>query len=381
MKLTKSLFMLCAAGLSLCACNSDDIKDQMPEGPGMVEVNIINPFATTKAAATNGSTVNIQGTVTVTLTHANGTLTQTLTIDPDDAATKKAKFWNVVNPQKVTASINGGIANYTEIDITQESGTGGNLQAAPNVIPAYGETTTFGLSGDMQPTGEEDENSGYKEGDETKTFQKYTAGITMAIPVARLEVGHITHSAHTLDVCDFSELTIAGVYLDKVSLKGNSFASNKYAATTTVTDYTQSTAILKDGPASATAFNSSTYFPAENQVYAFNFFAGSQNPIFKVYFSSAIFATGAQKDQPREGWAMITRYKKWNTETSKYEDVIFENGKIYQIKNVTLVNITPNQRHNNVLIIIESRTSKLIGPAQIGLDRHVHSKAHNSAKK
>jgi hypothetical protein len=128
----------------------------MPEGPGMIEVNIINPFATTKATATSGSTVNIQGTLTVTLTHANGTLTQTLTIDPDDAATTKtAKFWNVVNPQKVTASINGGIANYTGINITQKSGTGGNLQADPNVIPAYGETTSFTVDGSMTATNSE----------------------------------------------------------------------------------------------------------------------------------------------------------------------------------------------------------------------------------
>lgn len=339
MKLTKSLFMLCAAGLSLCACNSDDIKDQLPEGPGMVEVSVINPFATTKAAATNGSTVNIKGTLTVTLTHANGTLTQTLEIGADDAeTTKTAKFWNVVNPQKVTASINGGIASYSAIEITQddEAAVGGNLQAEPNVIPAYGETTSFTVDGSMTATNAEASGSGYKVGDAGKSFTKYKAAITMAIPVARLEVGHITHSAHTADVCDFLELQIAGVYLDKVSLNGNSYATNKYAATGTATDYTQSTAILKDGPASATDFNSSTYFPAENQVYAFNFFAGSQNPIFKVYFSSAKFATGAQQGQEREGWAMITRYKKWNTSTSSYEDVTFENGKIYQIKNVTL---------------------------------------------
>ncbi|MBO5811609.1 MAG: hypothetical protein J6Q97_00110, partial [Bacteroidaceae bacterium] len=73
-----------------------------------------------------------------------------------------------------------------------------------------------------------------------------------------------------------------------------------------------------------------------NEVYAFNFSAGSQNPIFKVYFNSAKFATGAQQGQDREGWAMITRYKKLNTTTGLYEDVTFENGKIYQIKNVTL---------------------------------------------
>jgi hypothetical protein len=84
------------------------------------------------------------------------------------------------------------------------------------------------------------------------------------------------------------------------------------------------------------AFSSTTFYPAYEEVYAFNFFAGSQNPIFKVYFNSAQFATGAQAGQVREGWAMITRYKRWNTGTSSYEDVTFENGKIYQITNVTL---------------------------------------------
>lgn len=333
MKLRKSLFMLCAAGLSLCACNSDDIKDQMPEGPGMVEVSVINPFATTKAAATSGSTVNIQGTLTVTLTHANGTLTQTLEIGAGDAEiTKTAKFWNVVNPREVTASINGGIESYTGIEITQESGTGGNLQAAPEFIPAYGKTTSFTEEGTMTATNEEKSGSGYKDGDAGKVFTKYDAEITMAIPVARLEIGHITHSAHTEDVCNFSELKIKGVYLDKVSPNGNSYASNKYAATTIATDYTQDKAILKDFLNEPAVFSSATFYPAEDEVYAFNFFAGSQNPIFKVYFSSAKFATGAQQNQPREGWAMITRYKQAGTGN----DVTFENGKIYQITDVTL---------------------------------------------
>lgn len=339
MKLTKSLFMLCAAGLSLCACNSDDIKDQMPEGPGMVEVSVINPFATTKAAATSGSTVNIQGTLTVTLTDANTTFTQTLTIGAGDAATTKtAKFWNVVNPQKVTASINGGIASYTAIDITQKTGDGGNLQADPQFIPAYGETESFNPNGSITATDEDAEvaGNGYKDGDVGKSFTKYNAAITMAIPVARLEVGPITHFPHTEDVCDFSELKIAGVYLDKVSPRGNSYASNTYAKTALAEEYTEDDAILKDFLETPAAFSSNTFYPDEEEVYAFNFFAGSQNPIFKVYFSSAKFATGAQKDQEREGWAMITRYKKWNTETSKYDDVTFENGKIYQITDVKL---------------------------------------------
>lgn len=350
MKLTKSLFMLCAAGLSLCACNSDDIKDQLPEGPGMVEVSVINPFATTKAAATGGSTVNIQGTLTVTLTDANTTFTQTLTIGAGDAATTKtAKFWNVVNPQSVTASINGGIASYTAIDITQKSGNGGNLQAAPEVIPAYGETSSFSPDGSMNATDADAEvtGNGYKAGDAGKSFTKYKAAITMAIPVARLEVGHITHSAHTEDACDFSELKIKGVYLDKLSLNGSAYSGGSYAKTASaVSDYTQESAILKDFLNEPADFSSATFYPAEDEVYAFNFFAGSQNPIFKVYFSSAEFATGAQAGQERKGWAMITRYK----EAGTGNDVIFENGKIYQITDVTLAdkNIVGDEENNAI---------------------------------
>ena len=178
--------------------------------------------------------------------------------------------------------------------------------------------------------------NGYKNGDAGKSFTKYNAAITMAIPVARLEVGHITHSAHT-ENCDFSELKIAGAYLDKVSVNGSAYSGGSYAKTTSaVSDYSQGSAILKDFLNEPAVFSSDTFYPAEDEVYAFNFFAGSQNPIFKVHFSSAKFKTGAQAGQAREGWAMITRYKKWNTETSKYDDVTFENGKIYQIKDVTL---------------------------------------------
>lgn len=348
MKLRKSLFMLCAAGLSLCACNSDEIKNQMPEGPGMVEVSVINPFATTKAAATSGNTVNIQGTLTVTLTHANGILTQTLTIGAEDEDdTKTAQFWNVVNPQSVTASINGGLASYESVNISNST-----MQVAPNVIPAYGKTMSFSPDGSMTATDADAEvtGNGYKNGDAGKSFTKYKAAITMAIPVARLEVGHITHSAHTEDACDFSELKIAGVYLDKVSVNGSAYSGGSYAKTESAEEYTEENAILKDFLNEPAVFSSETFYPAEDEVYAFNFFAGSQNPIFKVHFSSAKFATGAQQGQEREGWAMITRYKKKNPSTGLYDNVTFENGKIYQITDVELKdeNIVGDEENNAI---------------------------------
>ena len=88
MKLRKGLFMLCA-GLSLCACSSDD-GNQFPEGTGRVEVRIVPP--TTARAITNGtsggndSSIKLTGDYEVTLTAAaiiveSQTLTeQTITI-------------------------------------------------------------------------------------------------------------------------------------------------------------------------------------------------------------------------------------------------------------------------------------------------------------
>ncbi len=326
MKLTKSLFMLCAAGLSLCACNSDD-KLQVPEGPGMIEVKIGSPAT----RVNTGDKINISGTITITLTHnENQTLTQEVVVVDGqvDPRQQTVKFWNVVNPQKVTASINGGIASYTAIDITQESGNGGNLQADPADIPAYGETQTFTLTGTMKPTGTEDVASGYKSGDEDKTFQKYAAKVQMAIPVARLEVGAITHEAHTAaDDCFFKNLKIKGVYLDNTSTDGYggtySNLSSAYSEVGSENYNGIGDAILKktvDAPTDATFAES-----------AFNFYATGGTPTFKVYFSSADFAAGGN-DQNREAWAMVTKYKKEND----VEITEFENGKVYVISDITL---------------------------------------------
>lgn len=360
MKTLKSLFMLCA-GLSFCACSSDN-EPQLPEGNGMVEIKIVNP--STRATPTSGESVNIEGTLTVTLTDANGDKTQTVTIGSNDATSSKTvKFWNVINPSKVTASINDGIADYESVLITQESGTGGNLQAEPKYIPAYGETTGFTLSGTDTPTGSEDANSGYKTGDTEKTFSKYVASITMAIPVARLEVGHLTHEAHEQgDACRFSSLQIAGVYLDKLSNKGTVYTSKTVEQVTSyyyaladganTVDYSMPAVdlegeeddipapILKAEISPATDFTSTSYYPAQNEVYAFNFYAGT-NPQFKAYFSKAIFASGAEQGVDRAGWAMITNFKDTNG-----NPIVFENGKIYKVTGVT--NLPPITDENIV---------------------------------
>ena len=66
---------------------------------------------------------------------------------------------------------------------------------------------------------------------------------------------------------------------------------------------------------------------------AFNFYATGGTPTFKVFFSSADFAAG-DDDQNRKAWAMVERYKKDGT--NEYITK-FENGKVYQISNITIL--------------------------------------------
>lgn len=328
MKTMRNLFLLCA-GLSLFACSSDDdATQQLPEGTGMVEVRVVNP--TTRI--TTGPTVDITGTITVTLYYAGTSMSQEVT--PSQASS--VRFWNITSPEKVTASINGGTDTYASINITQNdvNAQGGNLQAEPSSIPAYGETSAqnFVPTGVMTPTSEEQNslNNGLTEETKGKTFQKWSASVKMAIPVARLEVGSITHEAHSGvgDDCLFrsGELLIKGVYLDNTSLNGGSYTYDadpnniKYSSVTGVDHDGIGNAILSESiETPATSFNET----------AFNFYATTTNPIFKVYFSSANLATGGV-GQGREGWAMIKSYK------SGGEEITLENGKIYTITSVEL---------------------------------------------
>lgn len=337
MKTMRNLFLLCA-GLSLFACSSDDdATQQFPEGNGMVEVKVINPMS----ARANGDKINIEGTITITLTHANGTLTQTVEVGEGTAARNQTvKFWNVVNPSKVTATINDGVADYSATEISTQT-----LQVEPKSIPAYGETTTFTKEGTLQPEGTENANSGYKTGDAEKEFTRYVAGITMAIPVARLEVGAIGHTSDEGN-CTFSELTLTGVYLDDIYVNGGTYSNGAFTTPSAENDnlknyngYTN--AILKNEGNGASAFN----------------FYGGGKPIFKVYFESAKFAEGAEAGEEREGWAMITKYKM----TGGEEITSFENGKIYQVADVTLLdNYIVGDEENSALYAVEVTVTEAV---------------------
>lgn len=337
MKLRKGLFMLCA-GLSLCACSSDD-GNQFPEGTGRVEVRIVPPTTaraiTNGTSGNNGSSIKLTGDYEVTLTAAaiivnsQTTTEHTITI-ANGEQNKIATFTNVKNPSKVVVKLRNGAASYNTA-ITTELG---NAEAAE--VPAYGETTTF--TPDL-------------------ANNKYTASVKMAIPVARLEIGNITFT--TTDT-KFENLTVAGVYLDNLRTNGGSYAvvgdearfasaeatTNYYFRTGTDPNYVdygkgndESPYILGNVEESGNFVGNAPIAKlptSEGEVFAYNFYGATPdtpyptgldavynfNPKFKICFSEAQLNTEASSI-PR--YAMITTYKIGGT------PIVLENGKIYRV--------------------------------------------------
>jgi hypothetical protein len=336
MKLTKSLFMLCAAGLSLCACNSDDIKDQMPEGYGAVTVKIADP--STRAvidAASEGGTVN--GDITLTVTHNFGTSSVVLTYN---TSTKKYSvgsssktvgekdgevsadldgslayvFYGIGAPSKITASMYGGQQSYNDVNIT-------TMQQMPNVIPVYGEVTSFGTGADII------------KGD--VTYKNYTAAITMTIPVARLEV-----NVQVGEMSDFKSVELLGVYLDKVKPTADDAAVNYFlkgdqSNTKQATNSGDAAHAILCDPYLAddgsyddtkslklTGMTPSTYLPAETKYFAYNFYAGT-NPEFKLLLK--VTQQDGQASIPQYQYAIIKEYK------NGVNTVTFENQNIYKV--------------------------------------------------
>lgn len=349
MKLTKSLFMLCAAGLSLCACNSDENVNQLPDGVGMVEVKVYSPE--TKAVTTGSSdgTIEVTGDITVTLyadfmdsTGSSRTATEKSVVL--NAGNNTAKFWNVKNPTRVTASVNGGTDTYASTAINDAT-----MQVAPASIPAYGEATPSLSNNSQSPIlgGDADEKVNANEGDNKKTYQVYTASIAMKIPVARLEVSGLKISSTT----DYSSLTLDGVYLDHISVNGPSwsvdgfknFASNPQDYVYEEGKGIGNVAILKD-PAKLEGGTPKTVDFAtytantlpESGVYAYNFYgapegtatsddnAATYNPSFKMYFSTGTYTGANPVIYPR--FAFIKKFKDTEGNT-----IVLQNGNVYRI--------------------------------------------------
>ena len=347
MKFSKSLF-LAFAGLGLFACSNEEVveNNQLPEGVGAVTINIQSP-AMSRAIedGTSKTTVPVKGDITITLAAETGAGEINLSAE-QLGKQSSVTFWNVKNPTGITVTMNGGKNSYASDAPTAFSGD-------PAAVPAYGYTNSFTLTGTTASPGNKggaDYETGANSGDENKTYQLYTASVTLAIPVARLEVSGIQHitDTHAATACAYNTLTIAGVYLDNVYATGAgvTYASGAFpCATGAPTDYsydgthgTGTAAILKD-EATVTDFLTAnqTWPETAGKAYAYYFYGadGAGNlPIFKIYFNQSE-AKDATHPLPAPRYAMITSYKQ-TAENGGGQITKFEPGHIYRITSAKL---------------------------------------------
>ena len=331
MKFSKSLF-LAFAGLGLFACSNEEVVTESGnmDGNGVVEVKIVAPstMSRTLGNATDGNAgdkVQVKGTLYVKLTAAEGGATKEVVLGEDATGTTTLKFWGVKTPTLIEAWINDGDKVNSETSIV--NGNELAMQAMPEAIPAYGSNGQFNLTGKVETNG-------------GKTYEMYETSVTMNIPVARLEVSGIKHAGHPNsgdeETCKYETLTIDGIYLDKIlATKGaTSVTDYKYPEEKSTEGTTVIPApILWDAISDPNNFlQSGSVWPAvavPAQAYAFNFYPSKTMPILKIYFANATAVDDNNPvSQPR--YAMIKSY-------NKDENFQFEAGKIYRIKDVTLL--------------------------------------------
>lgn len=354
MKMNK-WFMLGMVGLAFTACSNEEElgNNSVNIENGAVSVKIVKP--TTKTLS-QGTTVAVEGEIIVTLSNGS-TYNESITIATDALATanNKLTFWNVPSTAglTLTASINGGENTYADIPITDSAPNTQTpmWQVAPANVPAYGETTTFkktGGTGSPVMTNDGKTEQGAVDGDQNKEYDMYEAIVTMAIPMARLEVGSIT-----LDDGQgvYATLEYTGSYLDKYSTNGGAYENGAFKAVTSgfgnywfeenagATGQTESE--LKY--AAATSHDFVTTPITEGGL--FNFYAGTTNPQFKLYFKTGTMADASQTNIQFPRYAMITKYN-----TADQNDITLQNGHIYQITNVTLDadNLIPDEEGNTM---------------------------------
>ena len=347
----RNLFLLCA-GLSLFACSSDDeVNNQFPEGTGAVTIKIANPATRAISGASASQVVN--GDITLTVVHSNGTSTATLKYNDgtytdqvvDDSYTDLGDvtangndltytFYGIGTPSLVSASMYGGVASYDDVAII---GGTPELQVIPDQIPVYGEIKSFG-------TGDPIEMSGV-------TYCQYTAAVTMTIPVARIEV-----NVEVGDMDTFGSVKLLGVYLDKIKPTGEGTVTNYYLEGDQ-SDTKQATgsdaaayAILKDSyTGSPITLTDGVFLPADvdskKQYFAYNFYAGT-NPEFKLLL---------QVEQKVEQ-AVIPTYQ---YAILKDFSATFENQNIYQV-NVVLndENIQIDEEGANIQYALTATVTK-----------------------
>lgn len=351
MKFSKSL-LWAFAGLGLFACSNEEVVDntQLPDGVGAVTINIVSPSMSRAIVdGTTATSVPVTGNVTISLEATTGSGSIDLSTE-ELAEQSSVTFWNVKEPKKITVSMNGGKASYVGEAPTI-------FTSAPAGVPAYGEVgqNAITLSSTTSSPGKEggaDYETGANSGDENKTYQLYKASVTLAIPVARLEVSGIQHitDTHAATACAYNTLKIAGVYLDNVYAAGTgvTYANGAFpCASGTPADYsydgtnatgTGAAAILKD-EATVTDFLTAnqTWPETAGKAYAYYFYGadGAGNlPIFKIYFNQSE-AKDATHPLPAPRYAMITSYKQ-TAENGGGQITKFEPGHIYRITSAKL---------------------------------------------
>lgn len=344
MKLNK-YFMFAMAGLAFAACseNETDSDNVLANGVGAVSVKIVAPTlsSTGRAVAeqTTGPTVTVTGDVTITLNADEGD--GTITLKAADIS-KGATFWNVKGPRSITVSMNGGVADYSNVSITE------SYMQSVNNVAAYGSTSTITLKGSTSsPTGANNE-VGATEADRSKKYEMYEASVALSIPVARLEVSGIAHVDHATvgTTCEYTALSIDGVYLDNIQPTGGNTARKDYrfpgdnSQTTTATGedailYNEITSPNNDFLATGATWPVDATLTTP--VYGYNFYAAASststyanNPVFKIYFANAT-GNGVEKSEPR--YAMITKYKANDNDTEGIELLA---GHVYQITKAVL---------------------------------------------
>lgn len=349
MKFSKSL-LWAFAGLGLFACSNEEVVDntQLPDGVGAVTINIVSPSMSRAIVdGTTATSVPVTGNVTISLEATTGSGSIDLSTE-ELAKQSSVTFWNVKGPKKITVSMNGGKASYADDAPTI-------FTSEPAGVPAYGEVgeTDITLSSTTSSPGKEggaDYETGANSGDENKTYQLYKASVTLAIPVARLEVSGIQHitDTHATGDCAYKTLKIAGVYLDNVYATGAgvTYASGAFpCATGAPTDYsydgthgTGTAAILKDA-ATVTDFLTAnqTWPETDGKAYAYYFYGADgadKLPKFKIYFSESE-SQDATSPLPAPRYAMITSYKQ-TSENGGGQITKFEPGHIYRITSAKL---------------------------------------------
>lgn len=355
MKLNK-LFMLGLAGLAFAACGNEDdpVNNRVKSENGVVAVKIIKP-SVTRTLSPDG-VVAITGVIDVTLTGTGADqkpYNETISISTDELKDgTELKFWNISVPEKLTATINEGKNSYADVAITTL------WQIEPAKAPAYGEVSKDGFKltgGTLSPDLSEDgkTEAGAEQGDNLQKYDVYEATVTMAIPMARLEVGDITFTTPSDGTESiFATLIYTGCYLDKYATFGATYSNGAFPAVTgdVFTNYWyednagaagQIVADLKYAASPNHNFVNSPITEAGT----FNFYAGSTNPQFKLYFEDGSMNPKAETTVWFPRYAMITKYL-----NNAQEEIELENGHIYKITGVTLDddNIIPDEEGNTL---------------------------------